>query len=254
MLPVSRTFVYLRVGGGRRLIQGIHFVFVFFRIIFIFSLLARLEFFGIVGVWWGGHFFIFGGRLEVKLGRFFVILQYVSFVDSQCGTLNGTWKNRFHSSIPLKMNGCHELGDSKWNIYYCVLLGRKQWESVSSLRPGLLNCFFVDQNVPNLYFYRTFQQQGVLGRVYPTYNWALVKLFLNNFWKYVHTLCMLKPWKKLPILINQLCHLQDGLQCFLPLLWHHVLLRFDTGQVFGSRCQSIPSIIADYNWDWRHLK
>ena len=47
--------------GGRRLIRGIRFVFIFFRIIFISFLFADLHFFGIIGVWWGGHFFILGG-------------------------------------------------------------------------------------------------------------------------------------------------------------------------------------------------
>ena len=89
MLPVCRTFVYLRVRGARRLIRGIGFVLIFFGIIFIFSLFAGIVFFGIVGVRWGGHFFIFGG-LEVKLGGFLVILQYFSIVDSFGGRLNGT--------------------------------------------------------------------------------------------------------------------------------------------------------------------
>ena len=90
---------------------------------------------------------------------------------------------------------------------------------------------------PTYISYCNCQQQGVLGQVYPTYNWALVKLFLNNFWKYVHTLCMLKLWKKLPILINQLCHLQYGLQCFLPLVWHHVVLHFDMNNYELNRSQ-----------------
>ena len=62
--------------GGRRLIRGIRFVFIFFRIIFISFLFAGLHFFGIIGVRWGGHFFIFWGGIGGKIrtiSRYFAI-------------------------------------------------------------------------------------------------------------------------------------------------------------------------------------
>ena len=124
---------------------------------------------------------LFLGGVEVKLIGFLVILQYVSFVDSLCGRLNGRWKNRFHSIVPLKMDGWMGVThlETQNKIFITAIFLGVNSEKVFWIFVPVYWTVGLWIKCAQPIFLSYVPATRSLGRVYPTYNWALVKLFLK---------------------------------------------------------------------------